>query len=287
MKEYGPLMDCHVFIDEIRINDFEIASYLGKNVGDVRRKGVALQKYLKHIKENNLEAIYAIYENPESLINLRNTATECDIRGMYFIRNPRNPNIDFIHNLYKKDLIQGFKVHPFIDNFDLTTRNLQSVLSLCRELKVPILYHSDDRNKFWRRTAPQLQEKIVKENPDITFIVGHGGAYAKPRLVGVNPSTVAYWEGNENTVSRRGLVISALKLTTFYDNAYYDLTISTNATKAGIITDYVNNHPGSEEKIIVGTDFPINSSKAISQLTYLAKAGMRPNLVQKIASNRI
>jgi predicted TIM-barrel fold metal-dependent hydrolase len=287
MKEYGPLMDCHVHIDEIKVHNPEIASYFDKGIGDIKWKGVNVESHTEHIKKDNLEVIYAIYEDPNSLITLRNTAPNCDIRGMYFIREPENPDIEFICDLYRNGLIQGIKVHPVIDNFPLTSENLKIVLGLSRKLRIPILYHSDDRNQYWKLTSPELQESIVKENPDITFLVGHGGAYAKPRLVGNNPATIAYWEGNKTIVSRRNLVIKALELTTFNDNAYYDLTIATNAIKAGIIADFVNRHPGSEEKIIVGTDFPIGLSKATSQLNALAKAGMRPNLVQKVASNRI
>ena len=280
-------MDCHVHIDEIRINNPEIASYFEKRIGDVRWKGVNVETHVRHIQKDNLEVIYAIYENPDSLMALRNAAFNCDILGMYFIREPQNPNTEFIRGLYKKGLIQGIKVHPVIDNFVLTTENLKTVLGLSREFNVPILYHSDDRRQYWKLTSPELQETIVKENPDVTFLVGHGGAYAKPRLVGSHPAVIAYWEGNEKTVSRRSLVIKALELTASNNNAFYDLTIATNSVKAGIIADFVNMHPGSEDKIIVGTDFPIGLSKATSQLNALADAGMRPSLVQKIASNRI
>src|SRR5688572_30386990 len=197
MKEYGPLMDCHVHIDEIKIHDKEVASYFGKETGEVRWKGASIEMHVQHIKKDNLNVIYAIYENPSSLNDLIYAAPMCDVRGMYFIRNIQKPDTKLIRDLYKKGLIQALKVHPVIDNFELTTTNLKKVLALSREFNVPILYHSDDRNSYWHLTAPELQKNIVKENPDVTFIIGHGGAYAKPRLVGSHPSVVAYWEGNE------------------------------------------------------------------------------------------
>ncbi|HKC04581.1 MAG TPA: hypothetical protein VKC54_01810 [Patescibacteria group bacterium] len=287
MKEYGPLMDCHVHIDEIKIHNKQIASYFGHEVGDVRWKGASTELHVKHIQKDNLEVIYAIYENPNSLTDLRSSIPSCDVRGMYFIRNVQNPETKLIRNLYKKGLIQGLKIHPVIDNFELKTENIKEILKLSREFKVPILYHSDDRNSYWHLTSPELQKNLIKENPDVTFIVGHGGAYAKPRLVGNNPSIKAYWEGNENVVSRKKLVTKALELTTFNDNAFYDMTIATNAFKAKIIADFVNKHSGSEQKILVGTDFPIGLARATSQLNALAKAGMKPSLVQKVAENRL
>jgi predicted TIM-barrel fold metal-dependent hydrolase len=287
MKEYGPLMDCHVHIDEVRINDPQIASFFDKEVGTKRWESVSLKTHVEHIKKDDLEVVYAIYENPEILINLRKMVQACDVKGMYFVRNPKNPDLEFIRNLHKKDLIQGLKVHPVIDNFELTSENIKPVLSLAKEFSVPILYHSDDRSKYWRHTSPELQEALVKENSDIVFMVGHGGVYARPRLIGNNPSVIAYWEGNENTVSRRYLVTKALELTAVNDNAFYDLSVATNATKAAIIADFVNKHPGSEDKIVVGTDFPIGRSRAPSQLNVLSKAGMREPYVEKIAANRI
>lgn len=287
MKEFGPLMDCHVHIDEIKIHNSEVADYFGKQVNDVRWKGASVQKHTEHIRKDNLEVIYAIYENPESLLTLKNASPNCDIRGMYFIRNPQKPDINIIHSLFKKGLIQGFKIHPVIDNFELKTENIKSVIGMARKYSVPILFHSDDRNQYWKLTSPELQEDLIKGNPNITFLIGHGGAYAKPRLVGSHPSVITYWEGSEKVVSRRFLVTKALELSTGNDNTYYDLTISTNTMKAGIIADFVNRNPQAAEKILVGTDFPIGLSKATSQLNALSRAGMKESLVQKIASNRI
>lgn len=280
-------MDCHVHIDEIKIHDLEVANFFNKKTGDVRWKGATIEKHVEHIRKDNLEMIFAIYEDPASLQLLRDAAPSCDVRGMYFIRKPLNPDTEYIRELYQKGYLQGIKVHPVIDSFALTTQNLKPVLSLAKEFNVPVLYHSDDRNKFWHLTSPELQKTIVKENPDITFLIGHGGAYAKPRITGSSPSAVAYWEGNEKIVSRRNLVIQALELSRENNNVFYDLTIATNVTKARIIADFINTHPDSAEKILIGTDFPIGLSKAISQINALAKADMRPNLVQKIASNRI
>jgi len=287
MKEFGRLMDCHTHIQDIKFRNIETADFFNKKVGDVRWHGVSIESHAEHIRSNNLEVVYAIYENPETLVKLREAAPGCDVRGMFFVRDINYPDKYYIRTLFAKGFIQGLKVHPVIDNFSLTTQNLKNVLDLAREFSVPLLYHSDDRSKFWQLTAPELQEDLVRENPDVKFIIGHGGAYAHPRLVGSHPSVIAYWEGSAQGVSRRKLVTSALELAYLRDNAFYDLTVATNSVKAGIITEFLHKYSEAAEKILVGTDFPVQRAKTVSQLQSLSDAGLRPALLTKIASNRI
>ncbi len=278
-------MDCHVHLDEIAIHDSKIAEFFGKEVGDVRWPQVSLERHLRHIVDDNIDTEYVIYENPESLALLLRVA-DCDVRGMYFVRDIRNPNLALISELYSCGMIRALKVHPVVDHFELTTGNLQKVLGIARNFDLPILYHSDDRKDFMELTSPELQKALIDENPDLTFIIGHGGAYGNSRLVG-SKQALSYWYGLNAPYSRSELVLSALTLSLAHDNVFYDLSIATNRIKAKIIADFVNAHPKAAEKILVGTDFPIHFASAQSQLHSLAVAGMKEKFIMRVAANRL
>lgn len=283
--ERQALMDCHVHIDEIEIHDPAVAQFFGKHVGDSRWPQVPLEHHLAHIRDDNIDTEYVIYEHPESLTELQKAA-DCDVRGMYFVRDVHNPDVTEISSLYAMGLVRALKVHPVIDHFELTTENLTNILNIARNFSVPILFHSDDRSDQMHLTSPELQRELADQHPDITFIIGHGGAYAHPRLVG-SKQALSYWFGEKTPYSRNVLVSSALWLSLTRENVYYDLTIATNKIKASLIADFVNTYPKAAEKILIGTDFPINHSSAQSQLRALLQAGVKESLAARIAANRL
>lgn len=282
--EYSNLFDCHVHLDDIGFVFEGGARRFSQRIGDLRMKNVGIEKHLKHIRDDSLTKEMVIFEKPESLISLRNAAGNCEIGGMYFIRDIFHFDELYVKDMMRKGLVQGLKIHPVIDDFEFTSSNLRRVLTLGKEYKLPILFHSDDRVGSWHLTSPDNQEKVVSENPDNTFIIGHGGAYANPRLINQNIQSILYWDG---PLSRRNLIIQALELTLKKDNVWYDLSICTNKIKARIIADFVNLYPSVSEKILVGTDFPINSSRAQSQLMALAAAGIKDTYLNQIAGNRL
>ena len=110
---------------------------LYKKIGEVRWNGVSVEKHVEHIESNNLEMVYAIYENPETLIKLREAASYCDVRGMYFIRDIKNPDKDYIRALFKKGFIQGLKVHPVIDNLKFLRMLFRSDMGSLLQLILP------------------------------------------------------------------------------------------------------------------------------------------------------
>ncbi len=283
----GRLMDCHVHLDEIAVHNPLVAKYFEKQVGESRWKGATIEQVLRHIQKDNLDLIFAIYENPEKILTLRKASPHCDIRAMLFIRDIKNIDEQHLQNLYQNGLLQGIKLHPVIDYYELTADNLSGVLKIAEKFNLPILYHCDDRREFMHLTAPTLQEKLIKGNPGIRFIIGHGGAYVHPRLCGNGGPAKGYWNSGMTPYSRATLIASALNLTARYNNAYYDVTVATNPIKASLIVEFLQKNPTVAEKVLIGTDFPINFSSAQTQLNSLEKAGLKKSLLEKIASNRL
>lgn len=277
-------MDCHVHLDEIVIHDWSAARNLKTEADQVRWKGVSINHHVRHIEKDNLDQIFAIYENPESILKLRDAAPNCDIKAMYFVRDVAGVNENLLADLFKNNLLNALKVHPVVDNFELTSENLQTVLGVARKFRLPILYHSDDRRSSMHLTSPELQKRLVTENSDILFIIGHGGAYAHPRLCGNNLQVESYWNGPH---SRKDLINKALELAAEQENVYYDLSVATNVIKASLIAKFLNRQRDASEKILVGTDFPIKFSSAQTQLWSLENAGLKKSLVEKISSNRL
>ncbi len=283
-------MDCHVHLNEITIRDPERAKRLGLTLGETVYESVPIENHIKHITKDGLDTILAIYgDDPGRVLALREKVPDCDVKGAFWPRDISAPSLEEkCDRLYEKNLLQALKVHPVLDNFDLTTENLENVLSVARKYGIPILYHSDDRADGMELTSPARQKKLVEENRDVTFITGHGGAYAHPRLVGNSPAARGYWDGSNNVpYSRRKLVEAALELADKNENVYYDVSICTNRVKAGIIADFVNEHPSAAGKILIGTDFPIMRSSARSQVNALKKAGLKGACLEKIISNRL
>ncbi len=288
----GPalIMDCHVHLNEITIRDQERAKRLGIRPGETVHKCASLEDYARHITKDGLDTILAIYDDdPENVLALREKVPDCDVKGAFWPRAPSDPSLEEkCDRLHGKNLLQALKVHPVLDNFDLTTENIENVLSIARKYGIPILYHSDDRADGMELTSPARQKKLIEENGDVTFIIGHGGAYAHHRLVGNSPAARGYWDGSSNALySRRELVEAALELADKNENVYYDVSICTNRVKAKMIADFVNEHPSAAGKILIGTDFPIMRSSARSQVNALKKAGLKQAYLEKIISNRL
>ena len=277
-------MDCHIHVDEIVVRDSIAAKNLGAEVGRVRWSGVSTDRHVKHVEKDRLDTIFAIYENPESVSMLRKAVPDCNVEAMFFVRSPSNVKEELLIDLYERKLLDAIKIHPVVDNFELKSKNLETVLRVARRFRLPVLYHADDRRNSMHLTSPELQGCLVDENPDVLFIIGHGGAYAHPRLCGNNPQTKSYWDG---PYSRKTLIGKALTLAACRDNVYYDLSVATNVIKASLIAEFLNRYPAAAEKILIGTDFPIKFASAQSQLAFLERAGLRKTLVEKIASNRL
>jgi hypothetical protein len=286
MVKYGKLMDAHVHIDPIVLHHPDAQSQFRS---DIDSQGTwypakPISDYVGHIMRNEIDTMVALYENPATLRLLREAAPGCKIFGFKWIREIHGFKHGSLDELYLEGLLQGIKLHPVFDRYELTTENLADVLKTAREYKLPVLYHSDDRAESMHLTAPGLQEALVRQNPDVTFLIGHTGAYT-PRMDDWPIEAIrSYWkEGNYSPVE---LIQRALRLALEHDNAFCDLTIVTNQIKAETVKLFVEEHPEVAGKILVGTDYPIDETSLIGQIHALEEAGLRPDLIQQIASNR-
>lgn len=284
-KDVPPLADHHVHAQEICVHDPEIAEMFSLSVGKARWECPPVERFVQHVERNNLETIWLIYEDRSSFFEIKNAVLSrrpgCTVNGFYFVRRPLYPDEDEIQTLYSEGAVAGLKIHPVNDNFALLPEYVDPVIQVASRYQIPILYHSDDRTQTMHLTSPEYQKQIVSLYPDVTFVIGHGGAYAHPRLVGKSPQTRAYW------ATRGPLVLSALDLSAAHENVYYETSVLTNPVKAKIVADFLCDHPHAALKVLLGTDFPIKSSQTVSQLEALRNAGLSTALIETIAANRL
>ncbi len=293
------LLDIHTHRESIFSTIPEVIKILKEKASPDAKcwNNATVECFIRHIKKNNLDTLYTIFQNPKAIIELREkNDTECKIKGLYYIKPKRKepystkfvlqPPEDKIHELYEKGLVQGIKLHPVMDYYELTSENLEKVLNVAKELKIPILFHSDDRREFMELTSPDKVENLAKENPGVNFIIGHGGSYAHPRICGSHPAVRKYWQGAGAPYSRIELIARALRTSRIYKNAYYDVAICTNRVKAGIIVDFLRHYSKTASKILIGSDFPLGSARTQSQVKALEKAGLPNVLLEKVIKNR-
>lgn len=285
LPEAQPLADFHVHAQEICVHDKNVADMFSITPGESRWVCPPVKQYVAHVTRNNLDTIWMIYEDVERFTLIRDAIQKerptCIVNGFYFVRDPLNPNLEYLLDLHGIGLIRGIKLHPINDNYPLLPEFVDPTIAIAQQLNLPIIYHSDDRSLTMHLTSPENQEQLVTTYSDITFVIGHGGAYANPRLVGTSPQARSYWK------TRGPLIQSALKLSFENPNVYYETSVMTNCVKAEIVADFINSHPLMALKILVGTDFPIKSSQVTSQIDALLAGGLSRQLANTIASNRL
>lgn len=280
------LADHHTHAQDIEFHNDESAHDFGIEVGDHLYPNVEIAKYIDHAKNNHLDSMWMIFEDAERFQNTKeaveSSCPECAVKGFYFVRNPTKIDGKVIDQLYRSGLIDGIKIHPVIDNFPLLPKYVDGVMRMAMKYDIPVIFHSDDRPKSKHLTSPANQLEIANTYPDVRLVIGHGGAYAHPRLTGENNTAAkAYWK------QAKELVLAALDLALTHDNVFYESSIVTNKTKASLIVEFVEANPYVTPKIILGSDFPIIGSRLDSQLKALVNAGLAEKETNQISSNRL
>lgn len=288
-SERLPLGDHHTHAQDICFHNKESAKAFKINVGDHLYPDVPSQRYVDHVVKNNLDTIWLIYEDKKRFSLIREAISvgspETKVKGFYFVRDPKKVDVKIIKDLYKKGFLHGIKIHPVIDNYPLSSENLDSLMKIAKQLNLPIIFHSDDRKKSMHLTSPEKQMELATTYPDVRLVIGHGGAYANPRISGENNTgAIGYWTGKS---SRRAFIISALQLSMSKENVFYEFSIVTNKIKAKIISDFVNENPKVSGKILAGSDFPTLNARLDSQIEALAKAGLSRRHLLQVAANRL
>lgn len=280
------LADHHTHSQDIEFHNESSAKAFNIEVGDHLYPDVEMKKYIDHVAGNNLDTIWMIYEDDGRFQKTKNaielSRPECKVKGFFFIRDPLNIDRLEIDRLYQTGLLQGIKIHPVIDNYPLIPRIVDGVMQVAIQYNVPVIFHSDDRLRSSHLTSPQYQLELAETYPSARLVIGHGGAYAHPRLVGErNTAAISYWR------YAKDLVIAALELTMSHRNVFYESSIVTNKTKASLIVQFVEENPSVSTRIVLGSDFPIIGARLDSQIKALKRAGLSLNLVNQIASNRL
>jgi len=252
---------------------------------------------VRHILHDHIDELWAIVDNHKKFESLRRCApVTCNLKCFYWMHDVQNPDTILLGRLAKAGLVHGIKLHSQIDNFPMTDEALRRVTRIARKLHLPIIFHSascgreshgpEKEMRDMYLTSPDKYERLIWLNPDIPFVIGHGGAYAMTRLGPTTPPGRAFWDEEKRPYSIRFLIQEALRIATSHANAFYDTSVATNPGKAELIADWVNDHPKAAHKVLVGTDHPIQWSRCPTQVAALLKKGLHPSLALVIARNR-
>jgi predicted TIM-barrel fold metal-dependent hydrolase len=278
--------DHHTHAQDICFHNEESAKNFGVMVGDHLYPEVSVDECLEHVLKDNLDTVWFIYEDSHKFGAIREAITavrpDCQVNGFYFIRDPQGIDEVQFAKLFSEGLIQGIKIHPVIDNFPLTPASLDKVMQTAERYDLPVIFHSDDRQKTMHLTSPEYQRELAVTYPRVRLVIGHGGAYAHPRLVGENnTAAVAYWK------TREKLITSALTLANDFPSVFYEMSTTSNYIKAGLIAEYVEANHSIVPKIVGGSDYPTRGALLKSQIRALETAGLEKSLVIEIAKNRL
>lgn len=286
MKEKYSLADHHTHAQDVCFHEPTAAKNFGVEVGDHLYPHPEIQRYVDHVLKNNLDTLWVIYEDVKRFSEIKETVVQarpdCAVKGFYFIRNPKNIDKKQFSRLHKAGFVQGLKIHPVIDNYALLPENVDGVMQLAQKHDLPVIYHSDDRAVSMHLTSPENQRELAKTYPQVRLMIGHGGAYAHPRIVGErNTGAIGYWRRSKD------LINAALSLSAAEENVYYETSVATNAIKAGLIKEFVEANPHAALKILLGSDFPVAFARLDTQLTSLENAGLSTRFISQIAANRL
>lgn len=316
------LADAHVHVDSYPMYNPFVCKSRCRLYGDVSNVW-NLDGLEHHLTRDNVEEAYCIFSDLKSLDAVQERVPQTKIRGWYWVRMPTalpddvkakfpqwqnvfeeyeergivklKPKLDYkerdrIVKVSYDPRVYGLKIHPVQDFFQLTEENIKDVLHSAKMLDLAILFHTDDRPETAHLTHPDVYEPIIKNNPGIRFVIGHGGAFAHPRKVGKNnPVARKYWDEKREPFSVGYGIRRALEIAHTYQNAFYETSLSNNRVKAHIIASALKENPELAHSIILGTDYPLGIRATLSgQLKALAKHGKVPEeLLITIAGNRL
>lgn len=166
------------------------------------------------------------------------------------VLDPRESEID-IERKYRAinpNVCMWNELHPALHQYPIGAKGYRIILDLIRKDPKPVLFHTDESDKF---SKPGQMEELVKAYPNIPFIIGHSG-----NVIG-------------------GFEI-AMEIVKKYENAFLDSTFSRNYL--GLMKRMIEKV--GAEKIIFGSDIPFLNGAA--QIGKLYESGVTDNDRQKI-----
>lgn len=169
------IIDGHVHISySKKKKDFsevksDLLSTMGKNGIDY---SIVIPDNLQDSACANLEAVIDLVKNEPKLYAL----------GTLKITEVNEINLGKIENLYKKNIIRGFKIFPGHDPFYPTDKRWYPVYNLCRDYDFPLIIHTGintENEKCAKYNDPKHIVKIAKLYPELRIIIAH---YFWPKL---------------------------------------------------------------------------------------------------------
>lgn len=242
--------DCHIHIDKIG--------------GPHKTEPPSVDQFLEYARREDISLFFPIYESEETLHRFH--ATGLNLVPIYWERRPLNPSIP--------RSARGVKLHPYIENYQLTKENVMPTLEQARARDLFIFVHTEDRTPELSRG--RLVADLASEYEDLTFIMAHSGSYAPPKVGSPGDSWV-----EPNLVQE--LVNEAVEVARAHQNVYLETSILASDVKAEIIAK------APISKLLIGTDFPIGHWTESSSLRFqehqLMRCGLAKGDIDRIHQN--
>ncbi|MGD8780962.1 MAG: amidohydrolase family protein [Ignavibacteria bacterium] len=140
------------------------------------------------------------------------------------------------------------EMHPALQEYPISGEGYKIILDLVRKNPKPVLFHTDQNDRY---SKPGQMEELMKLYPEIPFIIGHSG----------------------NVIGGFEIAVDIIKK---YDNAFLDSTFSRNYLG---IMKWMIQKVGAE-KILFGTDMPFLNGAA--EIGKMYEPGISDNERQKI-----
>lgn len=234
--------DCHIHLDKIG--------------GPHRTPPPSVRDLTDYAEQEAIDLFGGIYERDETLNQFRETGLT--IFGFYWERSPQNPNIPQAAN--------GLKLHPYIEQYELSSSVVGPALEVARERNLPVLVHSDDRQPDGSRG--RLFAALAVDFPDVPLIIAHAGAYAPPSI-------------DDGLVAQ--LVNEAIDAACAHSNILLEVCILANPLKARLLAKRA-----PLDRVLLGSDFPIGRGRCgsvVFQENALRRAGLDWSQIESLHAN--
>jgi hypothetical protein len=242
--------DCHIHLDKIG--------------GPHQTEPPTVELFLDYAQREHISLFFPIYESEETLN--RFLSTDFSFVPIYWERKPLSPSIP--------SSAMGVKLHPYIENYELTIKNVRPALDEARKRGLFVFVHTEDRTPELSRG--RLVADLAREYRDLVFIMAHSGSYAPPKHGSPGDSWV------ESSLVKE-LVAEAVEVVGSHENIYLETSILASDVKAEIVAR------APISRLLIGTDFPISSGSQFSSLRFqeeqLIRYGVSESDLEQIHRN--
>src|SRR5882672_11005183 len=111
--------DCHIHVDKIG--------------GPHKTEPPSVEQFLDYANREGISLFFPIYESEETLDRFRSTGLS--LVPVYWERTPLTPSVP--------SSARGVKLHPYIENYELTVENVKPTLEEARARDLFIFVHTE------------------------------------------------------------------------------------------------------------------------------------------------